>query len=220
MPVKRASKVEAEGLGTDKTAPKWRRRAHARPDELLDAALDEFIAKGFDAARIEDIAKRAGLSKGAVYLYFASKKELLRALIEREVAPVLGRVTAMAKAAEDPRATLLLIGRTVGVVLSNPRLVAIPQLVISIANRFPELRDYYRKEVVGQGRAAVEALYKRGVDLGQFRDLPPGFASRMLVGPILMEALWTHVLKGKTGMTDAKWIERQFETALAGLEKR
>ncbi len=64
-----------------KGAGKWRRRAEARPDELLDAALDEFIARGFDAARVEDIAKRAGLSKGAVYLYFKSKEEVLRALI-------------------------------------------------------------------------------------------------------------------------------------------
>jgi AcrR family transcriptional regulator len=201
-------------------APKWRRRAHARPDELLDAALDEFIAKGFDAARIEDIARRAGLSKGAVYLYFTGKEDLLRALIEREVAPVLGRVKTIAKAAGDPRATLTLIARAIGTALSSPRLVAIPQLVISIANRFPELRDYYRKQVVGQAKGAIETLYKRGIELGQFRDIPAHAAARTLIGPIFMEAIWTHMLRGKTGMTDSKWIERHFEIVLAGLEKR
>ncbi len=201
-------------------ARKWRRRAQARPDELLDAALDEFIANGFDSARVEDIARRAGLSKGAVYLYFKSKEELLRALIEREVSPVLARVGEMARNAEDPRTTLHLIGRTASAAIAQPRFMAIPLLVISIANRFPELVDFYRGEVAMKAKSGVEALVKRGIKLGQFRKVDPHAAARALIGGILFEALWAHVLRGPTKIGAPGWLDSHIDLVLNGLEKR
>src|SRR3954469_24062736 len=86
---------------------RWKRRAGARPDEILDAALAEFTERGFEAARMEDIAKRAGISKGGVYLYFPSKTALLEALIEAKVSP-LARLaqTIAATGADDPMAAL------------------------------------------------------------------------------------------------------------------
>ncbi|MGE3867266.1 MAG: TetR/AcrR family transcriptional regulator [Hyphomonadaceae bacterium] len=199
-------------------ARKWKRRAAARPDELLNAALDEFIAKGFDAARIEDIARRAGLSKGAVYLYFAGKEELLRGLIEREVSPLLSRVGEMARQAEDPRATLKSIARMIGAAMANPRLVAVPLLIVSVANRFPDLAAFYREEVAQKAKSGVEALVRRGVALGQFRKVAPHAAARTIIGPLLFEALWTHVLRGRTGMGVRNWAEAQVEIVLRGLE--
>jgi AcrR family transcriptional regulator len=207
-------KAAAEG------AAKWRRRAEARPDELLDAALDEFIAKGFDAARVEDIAKRAGLSKGAVYLYFKSKEELLRALIEREVSPVLAQVGDMARQAEDPRETLRMIARFAGAQIAQARFMAIPLLVISISNRFPELVDFYRGEVATKAKSGVETLIKRGVKLGQFRAVDSHAGARAIIGGVLFEALWAHVLRGPTSINTPGWLESHIDIVLNGLEKR
>jgi AcrR family transcriptional regulator len=198
--------------------PKWRRRAHARPDELLDAALDEFIAKGFDAARIEDIAKRAGLSKGAVYLYFDSKEALLRGLILRAAGPLVAQVGALARAAEDPRAALTQVARTIALVMAQPRMIAIPQLVISVANRFPDLREFYRMEVVEKAQSAVEILVRKAITRGQFRKVDARAASRALIGPLLMEALWSHVLKGPSKLGTPAWSESQLDIVLHGLE--
>jgi AcrR family transcriptional regulator len=198
--------------------PKWRRRAEARPNELLDAALDEFIAKGFDGARIEDIAKRAGLSKGAVYLYFDSKEALLRALILRAAGPLLSQVGTLARAAEDPRAALTQIARTISIVMAQPRMIAIPQLVISIANRFPDLREFYRAEVVEKAQSAVEILVRKAITRGQFRKVDVRAASRALIGPLLMEALWAHVLKGPSKIGTQPWSDSHLDIVLHGLE--
>jgi AcrR family transcriptional regulator len=203
-----------------KPARKWRRRAHARPDELLDAALDEFIANGFDAARIEDIAKRAGLSKGAVYLYFKSKEDLLRALIAREAAPVAARVAFLAQASGEPVEMLRAIARTVGGAMANPRLMAIPRLVISVADRFPDLREFYRDQVAVQAKSAIEGLIRKGVAKGQFRKVDPHVGARALIGPILFEALWAHVLRGPSKIGTSTWIETHFDLVLSGLEAK
>jgi AcrR family transcriptional regulator len=187
---------------------------------LLDAALDEFIAKGFDAARIEDIARRAGLSKGAVYLYFRSKQDILRALIEREVSPVLARVGVMARGAKDPKATLRLIARMVGAALADPRRMAVPILVISISNRFPKLVEFYREEVVTNAKRALETLIRRGVAMGQFRKVAPHAAARAFMGPIMFEALWAHALRGKSRIAAPNWSDSHIDMVLNGLEKR
>jgi AcrR family transcriptional regulator len=212
-----APNAPAEPAGDDR---KWRRRAHARPEELLDAALDEFIAKGFDAARIEDIAKRAGLSKGAVYLYFDSKEALLRGLIARAAGPLTARAGELARTVDDPLAALTQIVRMISATMGQPRLMAIPQLVISVANRFPDLREFYRTEVVEKAQSAIETLVKRAIARGQVRKVDPRAASRALIGPLLMEALWTHVLKGESRLGTPQWAETQLSLVLRGLEKR
>jgi AcrR family transcriptional regulator len=205
-----------------KQRPTWRRRADARPDEILTAALDEFIAKGFDSARIEDIAAKAGLSKGAVYLYFDSKEALLRALVERELAPVVARNMALAEAeAADPKVALAMLLGAIATVIGNPRIFAVPRLVISIAGRFPELRDHYRKTVAEPGRAAIERLIRRGIALGQFRDVDPVAATRAIIGPILFEALWTHMLGGESGLQNpAEFVRTQMDALTLGIGAR
>ncbi len=111
--------------------PKFRRRAEARPDEVLEASLDLFIERGFSATRVEDIARRAGLSKGAVYLYFPSKEAILEALVRRAIVPI----TDMAAAALDrfegtPREALQLLFGLMADQLADPRVIAIPKLIM------------------------------------------------------------------------------------------
>jgi AcrR family transcriptional regulator len=176
-------------------APKFRRRSEARPDEILDAALGVFAERGFDAARMDDIAARAGVSKGAIYLYFDSKEAVLKGLIEREVAPVAAKLSGIADAgAGDPRATLALIVRTASTLTQAPSFAATPRLILSVAARFPEIGLHYRQRVVDVG--ALEALIAKGVAKGVFRQVDPRAAARMVMGPVMLTALHVHVLGG------------------------
>lgn len=179
------------------TAPKFRRRSDARPDEILDAALAVFAERGFDAARMDDIAAEAGVSKGALYLYFESKEALLKGLVEREVAPVAARVRALAESgAGDPEATLRLIVRTATQLTQAPGFAATPRIVLAIAARFPEIGRHYRERVVDIVLGAIETLIRKGVATSVFRNVDAGAAARMVMGPVLLKALHVHILGG------------------------
>ncbi|MDZ4775230.1 MAG: TetR/AcrR family transcriptional regulator [Alphaproteobacteria bacterium] len=183
---------------------RWRRRAKARPDEILNAALDSFLEKGFEAARMEDVAAKADLSKAGVYLYFESKEALLKALIVREVAPVAQRAEALAASgAADPEAALRMIAAFALSRLTDPRVFAVPRLVISISNRFPDIATFYKTEVIDRARAALTSIVRAGTARGVFRDIDPDIAVRLIIGPFMFEALWRHVFAGEPGITDA-----------------
>jgi len=204
-------------------APKWRRRADARPEEILDAALAQFTARGFEAARMEDVARAAGISKAAIYLYFSSKLALLEALIEAKVGTIAQQAQTLANAGHaDPLTALRMLGAMAAHRLSDPAILAVPRLVISISGRFPEIADYYRVHVVEKARGALESLIDAGKTKGAIRaGIDTKAAARAFIGPILFEALWTHVLKGETALNDPqKLIQQQFDILLNGLEQR
>jgi len=202
--------------------PRWRRRAEARPEEILEAALGEFTQRGFDAARMEDIARRAGISKAAIYLYFPSKTALLEALIEARVAPLARQTEAIANAgADDPLGTLKLIARTAAHRLRDPAVVAVPRLIIGLSARFPEIVDYYRVNVVSRARAALEALLRAAMGKGAIRDVDVAAVTRAFIGPIFFEAMWIHVLRGESALADPEGlIDKHFDILLNGLEPR
>lgn len=201
-------------------APKFRRRAEARPDEILDAALAVFTEKGFDAARVDDIAERAGLSKGAVYLYFDSKEALLRGLIEREVAPVAMRLKTLADSGgDDPKATLRLIVSLATQLVSDARVFATPKLVLSVAPRFREIAEFYRKRVVDEAIAAIGGLHRKGVERGVFRDADSETVARLVMGPILVHAMRKHVLGAKDKIAPLVRAEAHVDILFEGLLK-
>ena len=173
---------------------KFRRRAEARPDEVLDAALEIFIARGFSAARVEDIARAAGLSKGAVYLYFPSKVAILEALVRLGIVPLVQNVGALASSAQgNPRLALETALRFLAVGLADPKNSAIPRLIISEAGNFPQLASMYRREVIDHGVAALKALVARGVEEGQFRPVEPDFAFRNVIGPLFLNMVMCQI---------------------------
>src|SRR5215510_14419695 len=115
-------------------SPRWRRRADARPEEILEAALAEFTGRGFEAARMEDIAKAAGISKAAIYLYFPRKMALPEALIEAKVSPLAQQARTLAAAGKaDPLTALRVLATIAAQRLSDPKLFAVPRLVISVS---------------------------------------------------------------------------------------
>lgn len=201
---------------------RWRRRADARPDEILEAALDEFTERGFDAARMEDVAKRAGLSKAGVYLYFPSKTALLKALIEAKIAPLAQQAEAAAQAGgADPLLALRTIGRIAAAKLGDPRVFAVPRLVMSISARFPEIVRFYRLQTIERMRAALLTLITAAMNNGQMRRAEPKAVLRAFIGPLLFEAMWTHILGGESDLGEPeKLLTDQFDILLNGLELR
>lgn len=201
---------------------RWRRRAEARPEEILEAALAEFIKNGFEAARMEDIAKRAGLSKAGVYLYFESKEALLKALIKAKVTPLAQQAAIMATAgAGNPIMALRVIAGMAAHLLRDPSRLAVPRLVIGLSARFPDIAEHYRVHTAEIALRALTGLIEAAMAKGQLRAVDPRAVARAFVGPIFFEAMWTHVLGGETGLGDPeKLVASHFDILLNGLEVR
>jgi AcrR family transcriptional regulator len=198
--------------------PKFRRRASARPDEILDAALAVFNEKGFEAARVDDIASKASLSKGAIYLYFDSKEALLRGLIEREVAPVAQRIKSLAEAGDaDPKTTLKMVVSLANQAIDDARIFATPRLVLSVAPRFKEIAEFYRKRVVDEAMGAIAHLHKKGVAEGIFRDIDSDAVVRMVMGPTLVYAMRKHVLGARDKSSPKKRADAHIDILFEGL---
>jgi AcrR family transcriptional regulator len=216
--VHEATANHAAALGQH--VPKFRRRAEARPDEVLDAALDLFIEKGFAATRVEDIARRAGLSKGAVYLYFPSKEAILEALVRRAVVPIADTaVTAMENSRGTPREAFMMLFNMMSQRLGDPRVLAVPKLIIREVGAFPELAAMYRREVIDRGLSILVGIVRRGVESGVFRPVDPELAARSVIGAIGMHLLMAEIfdIVPDGGLNLPKLIETHIDILYYGL---
>lgn len=172
-------------------APPRKRRKEARPSELTAAALGLFVEKGFAATRLEEVAIRAGVSKGTLYLYFDSKEALFKAVIQEGIVPVVAEGEAIAARHSGSAADLLerllanwwsRIGET--------EYAGIPKLMVAEARNFPEVAQFYYENVIRRGRALVGAALERGMASGEFRHLDIETAIEVVIAPILMLLIW------------------------------
>ncbi|HWD29163.1 MAG TPA: TetR/AcrR family transcriptional regulator [Rhizomicrobium sp.] len=170
---------------------RWTRRKQARPAEILDAALTVFAAKGYAAARMDDIAREAGVTKGTIYLYFADKEALFKALVSETIGPALGTVAAQVQTAQGSARDLIRFALTTlaNLLMTNNR-VALPKIIIAESGNFPELARFYRFEVVAKGLAAFSTIVERGIAQGEFRPLPVEHIVRLCIAPALFAAIW------------------------------
>jgi AcrR family transcriptional regulator len=170
---------------------RWRRRKEARPQEILEAALAVFAEKGLAAARMDDIAARAGVTKGTIYLYFPSKNDVFKSLLSTHIAERLKTIGAIVDGFEGPTPQLIAnVIRFAGSVLVNSENVVLPKIVISEITKFPELLRFYREEVIERGLGLWEAILKRGIARGEFREVPTAHVARLCVAPLLFSAIW------------------------------
>lgn len=172
------------------------RRKEARPQELLEAALALFVEKGFAATRSEEVAARAGVSKGTLYLYFPSKEELLKAVIQQTLsADIAAGAQRVADAALQPSGELLVDVMTEWwtKVFRSPS-SGVFKLVITEVRNFPEIADFYMKEVVEPGKAVIAELLQRGVSRGEFRPVDINLTVHSVVLPMVMLCMHKHSL--------------------------
>lgn len=173
---------------------KFRRRAEARPDEVLDAALALFIEKGFAATRVEDIATRAGVSKGTVYLYFPSKESLLEGLVRRAIVPIASSALATLRDFEgDPRAVIAMVIKALGKRFADPKMVAIPKVVLREVLGFPHLAEMYRAEVLDRALPVMAGVIRKGIAAGYLKPVDPELTIRSIVGPIMLHVVLAEV---------------------------
>ena len=179
----------------DRTVSRWRRRKEARPDEILAAALASFAERGFAATRLEDVAARAGISKGTLYLYFKGKEELFEAVVRATLVPNLERLEVLTASFEGSSARLLerLLLTIAGVV--DSRVGAIPKLVIAEAGNFPDLARFYLDEVVRRGLGLIGTILRRGIERGEFRPVDVDHTVFCVIAPMLIAALWKNSLE-------------------------
>jgi AcrR family transcriptional regulator len=200
--------------------PRWRRRKDARPEEILAAALASFAERGFAATRLDDVAARAGISKGTLYLYFKSKEELFEAVVRATLVPNLERLEALSATFEGPSVHLLerLLLTIAGVV--DSQIGAIPKLVIAEAGNFPELARFYLEAVVRRGLRLIGAILRRGIGRREFRPIDVDHAVFCVIAPMLIAALWKRSLEPHDAAPlDAQALARaHLDLLLRGLE--
>ena len=173
--------------------PRWQRRKDARPTEILAAALAAFVEHGFAATKLEDVARRAGVTKGTLYLYFESKEALFKAVVRETIVPLLTAAEQMVDDhAGSPEELLRRLVLQWWESLEGAELAGIPKLVMSETANFPELAQFWFDEVVQRGRQIFAGVIRRGIADGTFREVDVDLAVRAIIAPVLMEAIWRH----------------------------
>ena len=182
------------------SSPRWQRRSEDRPGEICAAALEVFAEKGFAAAKLDEIAKRAGVSKGTLYLYFQDKADLFRAVIRDTVAPRVAAVRELADKLELPFAQIVPLFLTNFAEMTTRLPVgAVAKIVIGESRNFPDLAKIWHDQVASGALSALQSLIERAQDRGEVR---PGDARLMafsLMGPMLMGVLWRETLEPAGG---------------------
>lgn len=198
------------------------RRKEARPGELLAAALDLFVEKGFAATTVEEVARRAGVSKGTLFLYFASKEELFKAVVRENIAGHFPEWNAEFEAfsggtPEMLRQFMLLWWNRVG----STKASGITKLMMSESSNFPELAAFYQKEVIEPGHELIRRILQRGMDRGEFRTIDLKYGVYTVLAPMIFLQTWSRSLGICTGgpglLVPEEYLAAQVETLLHGL---
>jgi TetR/AcrR family transcriptional regulator len=203
-------------------AAKRERRKEARPGELLDAALDLFVEKGFAATRAEEVAARAGVSKGTLFLYFQSKEELFKAVVRENISGRFTEWRAELDAFEGNTPELLAYcmnswWERVGLTRAS----GLTKLMMSEAKNFPDIAAFYQQEVIMPGQALIRAILQRGMDRGEFRPMDLDYAVYLVVAPMIFLILSRHsagvCVSSDRELDPKKYIAFQVETILNGI---
>lgn len=199
-------------ISSSSQEPRWRRLPEERPQQIIDAALTIFGERGLSGARLEDIAKHAGLSKGTIYLYFPNKEELFREVVRHTIVAQIERGERELAAASKQTAweTLEQFVRGYWRFLRSPKFAALFRLIHAELSSFPDLVRFYAAEVVERWRRLVTGILERGIESGEFRDVDPEVAARMLSPVLLMHAMWcSHrdLFKATANKTDEQVLD-------------
>ncbi len=175
--------------------PRWQRRAEDRPREICAAALEVFAEKGFAAARLDEIARRAGVSKGTLYLYFKDKEDLFRAVVRDAIAPNVAAITEAISTMRAPFADVVRMFLA-GFAEREARLPlgAVAKMVIGESRNFPELARVWHDEVASKAIGGLAAFVKGAQERGEVRAGDPRLYAFSLMGPMVLGALWRATL--------------------------
>ena len=198
--------------------PRFRRRKEDRPEEITRAALAAFAEKGYAATRVTDVARRAGVSKGLLYLYFRTKEELFKAVIKSVISP---RIDALQQSIEetDLSAEEYLRGPFLELARQLPRSPArvLLRLMIAEGPKHPDLTAWYWENVVTHGLGALRKLVRRGVENGEFRPSAVEEFPHLLVSPVLVSIAWSIVFDPHHKLDTDRFIEAHLDLLIRSI---
>ena len=200
--------------------PKFRRRPEARPAEIVAAALEVFAERGFQAARLEEVAKRAGVSKGALYLYFETKADLFRAVVTDAISPNLEHVKGLASAPVPfEQAVRMGVGMLAGKVVTDRRITGVVKLVIAESRNHPELATIWHETVVEPGLQLMSGLIAAAQARGEVRAGDPRLFAFGLMGPMVLSMVWRETFEpvGAEAIDVAALADQHLDTVLKGM---
>ena len=206
----------------DEASPKRERRKEARPGELLGAALDLFVEKGFAATRAEEVAARAGVSKGTLFLYFSSKEDLFQAVVRENISGRYAEWNEEFEAFEGSSADMLRYCMQVWWErLGATKASGITKLIMSEARNFPEIAAFYHREVIEPGKQLIRRILQRGIDSGEFKVADPEYAIYGVIAPMIFLIMMKHSLGACVPADQAidpqRYLASQVETLIHGL---
>jgi AcrR family transcriptional regulator len=165
-------------------------RAAERREAIIEAALDEFIARGFTATRLDDVARRAGVAKGTIYLHFKDKESMFEELIRTAMVPLIGRLHAPPPVGESVRDAIEGFAQNFIREIANTRRADIVRLIVAEGPRFPGVAEFYYREVVSRGLAGMRAMIELGISRGEIRQKNLARFPQILVAPALIAVIW------------------------------
>jgi len=205
-----------------KVSRRGRRRKEERPQEILEAAFEEFAAHGYAAARLEDVARRGGIAKGTIYLYFRHKEGLFRAVVRSVIHPVFEKLAVFIEAFSGTAEQLLreLLSRQYAYVVRNEKARAILRLLIAESGKFPQLSDIFHREIVDPGVSALRLVLEKGEASGEFRRTRVRDFPQILIAPGVLAILWILILSERYGLDLDAYKSAHMEFVMHGLRKK
>ncbi|HQR21129.1 MAG TPA: TetR/AcrR family transcriptional regulator [Burkholderiaceae bacterium] len=171
--------------------PRWERRKQARPSELVAAALELFVEKGYAGTRLEDVAAHAGVSKGTLYLYFENKEDLFKAVVRENV---VARISASAdELLRFDGTSAELLSRLIGswwLDYGDSKAGGLGKLVMAESGNFPEIARFFLEEVIEPWHQLLATALRRGIEQGEFRPVDTAMFVRVVTAPLVMLSLW------------------------------
>lgn len=218
---KRAQVLMTEKSSSVAPSPRRRRRKEARPSEIIEAGLQEFALRGFSATRLEDVARRAGIAKGTIYLYFPDKETLLLAVVQSRVAPVLDQIGGYIDGYHGPtRALLEQALRIVHAKLVTSEFRPIMRIIIGEGENFPALTDLYYRESVAKGRALIERIIARGLARGEIRPGPAADLPLVVMAPAIMSSIWQMTFQKHAPIAPEAFLAAHLDLIFEGILAR
>ena len=205
-----------------KARPRWQRRKAARPAEIVTAALEVFVQRGFAAARLEEVARRAGVTKGTLYLYFKSKEALFKAVVRQTIVPAIAQGEALAQAfTGSARELLERLVREYWRLVGETALAGIPKLIIAEAANFPALTRFYYEEVVTRGHRLMAGVIERGIKNGEFRKVDVMIAAKLAMSPLMHATVVRRAFAScmPEGFDVGKYLDTHIDLYLHGIAK-
>jgi|GEM_PF-191570 AcrR family transcriptional regulator len=215
--------MEADLPLETKQTKSWSRRKTARPGEILDAALKVFAEKGYAAARMEDIAQAACVTKGTIYLYFQNKEDVFKTLAREFVGRALADAARQMKMlGGTPRERLVIVLNGIAAFLnSDERIIALPKVIIAESGNFPELARFWRSEIIDRAITMITQTLEQGMASGEFRRLPSDYVAKMCIAPILLGVIWrtTFAPLSDEPFDPQVFLDTHIDMLLHGLER-